>query len=583
MRLQLDPLSPTGVSVVQQTVIKQTGGYVAKVQFLNELEDVNANPTNNQVLSYDSSSGKWVARTVSGGGGADWGSIGGTLSDQTDLQNALNAKYDASNPSNFIDSAGAPVQSVAGKTGTVTLDKNDVGLGNVDNTSDVNKPISSATQTALDGKENTFSKGSLVQGTNVTLSGTLTNRLVGSGDITISATGGGGGGQVDSVVAGTGIDVDATDPVNPEVSLDSASVASLGLADTALQSGDNVSDLTNDAGYLTSAPVASVNTQTGAVVLDTDDITDTVTNRYTNDTDIARLANTSGTNTGDQDLSGLVPTSRNVNSGTGLTGGGNLTADRTLALDSASQASLALADSALQSGDDISELNNDTGFTTNTGTVTSVAVSGTDGIDVDSGSPVTSSGTIQLGVNASTLKTHLSLNNVDNTSDATKNSATATLTNKTISGADNTLSNIGVASLTNDYMFRAVSTAAQNSGNSAFAKVNFATEQYDYNSNYDTTTSTYTAPVAGIYHFDARISTNATNTRFIISIFKNGSEIARGGDVAKGSAATTGVTVSTDLLLAVNDTIDIRSFGSGSLALATVAPEMHFSGRLVRA
>jgi len=34
----------------------------------------------------------------------------------------------------------------------------------------------------------------------------------------------------------------------------------------------------------------------------TDDITDTATNRFTNDTDIARLANTSGTNTGDQVL-----------------------------------------------------------------------------------------------------------------------------------------------------------------------------------------------------------------------------------------------------------------------------------------
>ena len=46
----------------------------------------------------------------------------------------------------------ADVQSVAGKTGAVTLDKNDVGLDNVDNTSDLNKPISTATQTALDDK-----------------------------------------------------------------------------------------------------------------------------------------------------------------------------------------------------------------------------------------------------------------------------------------------------------------------------------------------------------------------------------------------------------------------------------------------
>jgi hypothetical protein len=44
------------------------------------------------------------------------------------------------------------VQSVAGKTGSVTLAKADVGLGNVDNTADLSKPVSTATQTALDGK-----------------------------------------------------------------------------------------------------------------------------------------------------------------------------------------------------------------------------------------------------------------------------------------------------------------------------------------------------------------------------------------------------------------------------------------------
>ena len=37
-----------------------------------------------------------------------------------------------------------------------TLDKAAVGLSNVDNTSDVNKPVSAATQTALDGKEDTI-------------------------------------------------------------------------------------------------------------------------------------------------------------------------------------------------------------------------------------------------------------------------------------------------------------------------------------------------------------------------------------------------------------------------------------------
>lgn len=45
-----------------------------------------------------------------------------------------------------------PVTSVASRTGDVTLTKSDVGLANVDNTSDANKPISSATQTALNAK-----------------------------------------------------------------------------------------------------------------------------------------------------------------------------------------------------------------------------------------------------------------------------------------------------------------------------------------------------------------------------------------------------------------------------------------------
>lgn len=91
-----------------------------------------------------------------GGGGGAWGSITGTLSAQTDLQNALNAKYDATNPDSFVNAAGAaaaaPVQSVAGQTGTITLSKSDVGLSNVDNTSDANKPISDATATALNDK-----------------------------------------------------------------------------------------------------------------------------------------------------------------------------------------------------------------------------------------------------------------------------------------------------------------------------------------------------------------------------------------------------------------------------------------------
>lgn len=50
----------------------------------------------------------------------------------------------------------SPVQNVNGKTGSVVIDKIDVGLSAVDNTADLDKPISTATQTALNGKQNSL-------------------------------------------------------------------------------------------------------------------------------------------------------------------------------------------------------------------------------------------------------------------------------------------------------------------------------------------------------------------------------------------------------------------------------------------
>ncbi|MCX6952913.1 MAG: hypothetical protein NTV51_12225 [Verrucomicrobia bacterium] len=70
-----------------------------------------------------------------------WGDITGPISNQADIAAALAAKVPSTRTV-----AGKPLSS------DVTLVKGDVGLGNVDNTSDANKPISSATQTALDAK-----------------------------------------------------------------------------------------------------------------------------------------------------------------------------------------------------------------------------------------------------------------------------------------------------------------------------------------------------------------------------------------------------------------------------------------------
>ena len=47
---------------------------------------------------------------------------------------------------------GGAVDSVNGLTGVVVLTKSNIGLGNVNNTSDANKPVSTAQQIAIDGK-----------------------------------------------------------------------------------------------------------------------------------------------------------------------------------------------------------------------------------------------------------------------------------------------------------------------------------------------------------------------------------------------------------------------------------------------
>lgn len=54
----------------------------------------------------------------------------------------------------YIYITSGAVDSVAGKTGVVTLVKGDVGLGSVDNTSDASKPVSTAQQAALNLKAN---------------------------------------------------------------------------------------------------------------------------------------------------------------------------------------------------------------------------------------------------------------------------------------------------------------------------------------------------------------------------------------------------------------------------------------------
>jgi hypothetical protein len=164
------------------------------------------------------------------------------------------------------------VDSVFGRTGAVSAQsgdytKSDVGLGNVDNTSDANKPISTATQTALDAKQ-----GDITLTTTGT-SGAAT--LVGDTLNIPNYASGGGGGTVTEVTANAPLSVtsgtttpdltlaqatalanatilsgDLTGTVNSIAVATVTSGAALGTTST--QPSDNVSTLTNDAYYVPS-------------------------------------------------------------------------------------------------------------------------------------------------------------------------------------------------------------------------------------------------------------------------------------------------------------------------------------------
>lgn len=98
--------------------------------------------------------------------------------------------------------AGAQVNTVTGvkgnaennyRTGEINISPANIGLGNVDNTSDANKPISTAAQTALDGKQNvlTFDNSPTENSDNPVKSGGVYSAL--AGKISTSAKGANGG------------------------------------------------------------------------------------------------------------------------------------------------------------------------------------------------------------------------------------------------------------------------------------------------------------------------------------------------------------------------------------------------------
>jgi hypothetical protein len=184
---------------------------------------------------------------------------------------------------------------------------------------------------------------------------------------TINAGGGGGSGSVTSVSGTAPIQV-ATGTTTPVVSIAAATTSapgSMSAADKAKLDGV-AAGATANAGTVTSVSVATANGVSGSVATATTTPAITLTLGAITPTSVAASgsvtgANLSGTNTGDQDLSGYQLTS----------GLGTAAFQPTSAFATAAQG--AAADSAVQPGDPVSALANDAGYTANAGTVTSVS------------------------------------------------------------------------------------------------------------------------------------------------------------------------------------------------------------------
>ena len=137
------------------------------------------------------------------------------------------------NDSGFIDSSGAPVQSVAGRTGVVTLSNTDVsGLGTA-STQNVGTANGNVVQLDVTGLP-------AVDGSQLTnVSGTDSTKLAIASNLSDLA-------NAATARTNLGLGTAAT-----TASTDYATAAQGATADTATQPGDNISTLTNDSGFIT--------------------------------------------------------------------------------------------------------------------------------------------------------------------------------------------------------------------------------------------------------------------------------------------------------------------------------------------
>jgi hypothetical protein len=128
--------------------------------------------------------------------------------------------------------------------------------------------------------------------------------------------------------------------------------------------------------------------------------------------------------------------------------------------------------------------------------------------------------------------------------------------------------------------FSAFQSSAQTLSGSTLTKINFQTEEFDTNSNYDTTNMRFTPTVAGYYQVSGGISLATSITSVSIQIYKNGT--AHKTIFAVNTSAASGFGSCLVFLNGSSDYIELYGLAVTGQALSTGAAITYFQAVMVR-
>jgi hypothetical protein len=129
--------------------------------------------------------------------------------------------------------------------------------------------------------------------------------------------------------------------------------------------------------------------------------------------------------------------------------------------------------------------------------------------------------------------------------------------------------------------FSAYQSSAQTPSAGVYTKVQFQSEEFDTNSNFDTSTYRFTPTVAGYYQISCGVRQNASNSRAILEIYKNGST----NKILQDNASSNYTVGGSSLFYANGSTdyFEVYFYTNSATALGSSSTQTYFNGAMVRA